>query len=218
MSERSYQQFCGIAHALDLVGERWALLVVRELLVGPRRFTDLLDGLPRIGTNVLTARLKELERAGVVQRRTLPPPAASKVYELTDYGRQLETPLLALGRWGAMTLGSPEPGHAVRPERLALILRGLFEPQRAATIQGRYELRIGQTSVYLQIADGSLDSATEPSGPADAVVATDFETFIALARRELSVEQAATEGQLRLEGDPRLSHHFFEVFSIPYAT
>jgi DNA-binding HxlR family transcriptional regulator len=217
MSERSYQQFCGIAHALDLVGERWALLVVRELLVGPRRFTDLLDGLPGIGTNVLTARLKELERAGVVQRRTLAPPAASKVYELTEYGRQLETPMLALGRWGAMTLGSPQPGHAVRAERLALILRGLFEPQRAATIQGRYELRIGQTSVYLQIADGSLDSATEPSGQADAVVATDFETFIALARRELSVEQAAADGRLRLEGDPRLSHHFFEVFSIPYA-
>jgi DNA-binding HxlR family transcriptional regulator len=217
MSERSYQQFCGIAHALDLVGERWALLVVRELLVGPRRFTDLLDGLPGVGTNVLTARLKELERAGVVQRRTLPPPAASKVYELTDYGSQLEAPLLALGRWGAMTLGRPEPGHTVRAERLALILRGLFEPGRAGDIAARYELRIDQTSVYLHIADGRLTSSTEPSGDADALVATDFETFIALARREQTVEHAVADGRLQLERDPELSKHFFELFSISLA-
>jgi DNA-binding HxlR family transcriptional regulator len=217
MSERSYQQFCGIAHALDLVGERWALLVVRELLVGPRRFTDLLDGLPGVGTNVLTARLKELERAGVVQRRTLPPPAASKVYELTDYGRQLEAPLLALGRWGAMTLGSPDPDHSVRAERLALILRGLFEPQQAATLRGRYELQIDQATVYLEIDDGRLESATESSGEPDALVVTDFETFISLARREVTVEQALFTGHLHFQGDPELSDHFFEIFSIPPA-
>src|SRR5256714_15633110 len=98
MTSRSYDQFCGIARALDLVGERWALLVVRELILGPKRFTDLRRGLPGIGTNILAARLKELERADVVGRRALPPPVAPTVYELTEDGRELRPSLPALGR------------------------------------------------------------------------------------------------------------------------
>ena len=98
---RTYNQYCGLARALDLVGERWALLVVRELVLGPKRFTDLQAGLPGIGTNILSARLRELEESGVVARRTLPPPAASAVYELTPYGRELEPAVDALGRRGA---------------------------------------------------------------------------------------------------------------------
>src|SRR5437763_13541599 len=116
MTSRSYDQFCGVARALDLVGERWALLLVRDLLLGPKRFTDLRRGLPGIGTNVLAARLKELERAGVIARRTLPPPAASVVYELTEYGRALEGPLLALGRWGARSMRAREPAQTLRSE------------------------------------------------------------------------------------------------------
>src|SRR5881398_167543 len=111
---RSYRQSCGIARALDLVGERWALLVVRELVLGPKRFTDLRHGLPGIGTNILAGRLRELERAGVIRRRTLPPPAASAVYELTEYGRDLEPVMLALGRWGARTLGERRPEQSMR--------------------------------------------------------------------------------------------------------
>src|ERR671933_1792279 len=124
MTARSYEQFCGIARALDL-------LVVRDLLLGPKRFTDLRHGLPGIGSNVLAARLKELERAGVVQRRTLPPPAASTVYELTEYGRELEEPLLALGRWGARSLGRRQPGDALRAEWLAVALKAFFRPEAA---------------------------------------------------------------------------------------
>src|SRR5919202_2762340 len=124
MTARSYEQFCGIARALDLVG-------VRDLVLGPKRFTDLRRGLPGIGSNVLAARLKELERAGVVQRRTLPPPAASAVYELTEYGRELEEPLLALGRWGARSLGTREPRHALRSEWLAVALKAFFRPEAA---------------------------------------------------------------------------------------
>src|SRR5919198_6110493 len=101
MTSRTYEQFCGVARALDLVGERWALLVVRDLVLGPKRFTDLRRGLPGMGTNILAARLKELEHAGVVRRRTLPPPAASAVYELTEWGHELEPVVLALGRWGS---------------------------------------------------------------------------------------------------------------------
>src|ERR671933_1041184 len=124
MTSRSYDQFCGIARALDLVGERWALLIVRDLILGPKRFTDLRRGLPGIGTNVLAARLKELERGGVIRRRTLPPPAASVVYELTEYGRALEGPLLALGRWGATSMGRREAAQALRSEWLPPALQG----------------------------------------------------------------------------------------------
>jgi DNA-binding HxlR family transcriptional regulator len=100
-ARRKYDQGCGSAHALDLIGDRWALLVVRELLLGPKRFTDLRDGLPGIGPNVLSQRLKELEEVGVLRRHVLPPPAASAVYELTEWGRELEDVLVQLGRWGA---------------------------------------------------------------------------------------------------------------------
>src|SRR5206468_280135 len=115
---RSYGDPCGIARALDLVGERWALLVIRELVFGPKRFTDLRDGLPGIATNVLSQRLRELVRNGVVARRRLPPPAASNVYELTEYGQELVPIMLALGRWGARTLGARLPEQTMLPEWL----------------------------------------------------------------------------------------------------
>src|SRR2546423_6072869 len=109
VTSRRYGQFCGLARALELVGERWALLIVRDLLVGARRFTDLRQGLPRIPTNVLADRLKELEQAGIVRRRVLPRPAASVVYELTAYGSELDEVVLRLGLWGAQSLGEPRP-------------------------------------------------------------------------------------------------------------
>ena len=107
---KHYDQYCPIARALDLVGERWSLLVIRELMHGPKRYTDLVEGLPGIGTNILATRLRDLEQADVVARRTLPPPAASKVYELTDYGRALRPAMRELALWGARSLGPPNPG------------------------------------------------------------------------------------------------------------
>src|SRR5215207_4227883 len=111
MTKRAYGQFCGLARALEIVGERWALLIVRDLIVGPKRFTDLQRGLPRIPTSVLAARLKELEAFGAIRRRVLPRPAGSVVYELTEYGAALEDSVLSLGRWGARALGEPQPGE-----------------------------------------------------------------------------------------------------------
>src|SRR5215470_4843058 len=107
MATRTYGQYCGFARALEVVGERWAMLVIRDLLVSPKRFTDLHNGLPGIPTNVLTARLKELEQAGVIQRRVLPRPTGSVIYELTEYGAELENVVVQLGRWGAKSLGDP---------------------------------------------------------------------------------------------------------------
>src|SRR5205809_2716919 len=151
MTSRSYEQFCGIARALDLVGERWALLIVRDLILGPKRFTDLRGGLPAIGTNVLAARLKELERGGVVARRTLPPPAASTVYELTDYGRTLEGPVLALGRWGARSMGPRQDGQALRSEWFGVALKAFFRPEAAADLAAEIELRFARGTLLARL-------------------------------------------------------------------
>src|ERR687894_3181763 len=127
---RTYDDACAAAHALDLVGERWALLVVRELVLGPKRFTDLRAGLPHVSPNVLAQRLRELEVAGVVRRRKLPPPAASRVYELTEWGLELEPAIIQLGRWGARSPSRPRDA-AIGVDSIVLALRTMFDPRVA---------------------------------------------------------------------------------------
>jgi DNA-binding HxlR family transcriptional regulator len=136
---KRYEQYCPMAHALDLVGDRWALLVVRELMRGPKRYTDLVEGLPGIGTNILAARLRDLEQAEVVVRRTLPPPAASKVYDLTDYGRALRPAMRELALWGARSLGPPTPGSGLFEGWVANALDTVLAPLAPA---GRFEFRV----------------------------------------------------------------------------
>lgn len=126
MTNKTYNQYCAIAHALDAIGDRWTLLVVRNLLAGPRRFSDLLRGLPGISTNILTDRLKSLEEEGLIATRYLPPPAASTVYELTETGFGLVPVLTSLAQWGGNTLGAPQPGQAIVPESLVFMLLGMF--------------------------------------------------------------------------------------------
>src|SRR5918999_5649633 len=154
---RTYSQYCGVARALDLVGERWALLVIRELVLGPKRFTDLKEGLPGIGTNILAARLRELEEGGVVRRHRLLPPAASTVYELTEYGRELRPTLLALGRWGAMSMGEREPSQTLRSEWLAVALTAFFSPDAAADLDTSIELRLTDGTYRAKIDRGELE-------------------------------------------------------------
>jgi DNA-binding HxlR family transcriptional regulator len=200
MTSRSYDQFCGVARALDLVGERWALLLVRDLLLGPKRFTDLRRGLPGIGTNVLAARLKELERAGVIARRTLPPPAASVVYELTEYGRALEGPLLALGRWGAVSMGRREDGQALRSEWLAVALKAFFRPEAAADLRATVALRFDDGAFLARIDRGSLLVwPDDRRNGADLVLTTEVETLIAfLAGADVPAPALAPEGDAAL--------------------
>src|SRR3712207_5891120 len=138
MSKRSYNQYCAVARSLDIVGERWTLLVVRELLTGPKRFKDLLEGLPGIGTNLLTARLKDLEGYGVVHRVTLPPPAASKVYELTELGRLLEPVIAALGRWGLEFLGAPDQEVDLRPAWAVVALRCALKDRKSTRLNSSH--------------------------------------------------------------------------------
>jgi DNA-binding HxlR family transcriptional regulator len=165
---KRYDQYCPVAHALDLVGERWALLVVRELMHGPKRYTDLADSLPRIGTNVLASRLRDLEACGIVAKRTLPPPAASRVYELTDYGRELRTVLRELALWGARSLGPPTVEGELFPgwleNALDIVLAPIAPP-------GRFEFRVGEEVAGLVDGEAHAGAVEDP----DVVIAGDPE-------------------------------------------
>jgi DNA-binding HxlR family transcriptional regulator len=207
MTSRSYDQFCGVARALDLVGERWALLVVRDLVLGPKRFTDLRRGLPGIGTNVLAARLKELEGGGVVARRALPPPAASTVYELTEYGRALEGALLALGRWGARSMGERRPEQTLRSEWFGVALKAFFRPEAAAEVKAEIELRFDDGTLLARLDHGSL--VVEPAAPngADLVLETEVETLIGF------LAGALPSRALRSEGDGALLERLPQIFA-----
>src|SRR5918992_5412949 len=146
---RRYAQFCPVAHALELVGERWALLVVRELLNGPKRYTDLAAALPGIGTNILAGRLRDLEAGGIVQKRRLPPPAAAQVYELTPYGQELREPLYALARWGAKSLGPPASDDALTPGWLVNAVRAICVGGERVP-SGEVELRVADDIVRVR--------------------------------------------------------------------
>jgi DNA-binding HxlR family transcriptional regulator len=214
MPSRTYGQFCGLAHALELVGERWALLLVRDLVPGPKRFTDLRNGLPRIPTNVLSARLKELEGSGVIHRRVLPRPEGSIVYELTDYGRDLEDVVLALGLWGARSLGQPQPTDIVTTDSLIVALRATFQPEAARHLQVRYELHLGEIVVHACIDDGTLQVGEGPIAGTDLVIETG-PAIRSLLAGEISPSEAIQNGSVHLTGDADLLARFVEVFHIP---
>src|SRR5205085_6969353 len=156
--KRTYGEGCAAAHALDLVGERWALLVVRELLLGPKRFTDLRAGIRHASPNVLSQRLRDLDEIGVVRRRTLPPPAASRVYELTEWGMELEPVILALGRFGVRSPQMPR-GAGMSASSAILALRTMFDPAAAGDFRGRFELHLGDESFGANVGDGRIELA-----------------------------------------------------------
>lgn len=207
MSERSYHQYCPIAHALDLVGDRWALLIVRDLFLGPKRYTDLRDALPGTGSNILTARLKALEGAGIIRRRTLPPPAASTVYELTPDGRGLEGVLTALGRWGAGSLGARAPGQVVSPDSVMLAGRALVAALAPMLGTARVGLRVADDDGVEQAFDvlvggGAVVSVAREAAPdPDLTLRMGVEMLYALAAGRLSLHAAVDAGVVRLDTD-----------------
>jgi DNA-binding HxlR family transcriptional regulator/putative sterol carrier protein len=203
MARRSYDQYCGLARALDVLGERWTLLVIRELMLGPKRFSDLLEGLPGIGANVLSTRLKALEGEGVIERRRLPPPAASTVYELTARGRELEPAVFALMRWGIDLLGSPSKDDRYRPGWLFNGLRAAFEPEMAKGVRRTYRLRVDDETFTVRVDDGTLDVEQGQAGEPDVAMAFDSRTLMAITAGELTPEEAIESGRVRIEsGDP----------------
>ncbi|WP_197319738.1 helix-turn-helix domain-containing protein [Saccharomonospora sp. NB11] len=213
---RRYGQYCGLAHAVELVGERWTLLIVRDLLVGPKRFTELRRGLPRIPTNILSDRLKRLEADGLVRRRLLPRPASAVVYELTEYGHDLDEIVLALGRWGARTLGAPREDDVVTPDSIVTALRATFRPEAAVGLSLIVELHVTDVVVTARIDDGVLTTregtATEVTGAeADAVV-TVGPGLRALLAREITPEHALADGGLTVSGEPSAAEILGSVF------
>jgi DNA-binding HxlR family transcriptional regulator len=190
---RTYGDRCGIARALDLVGERWALLVVRELLLGPKRFTDLRAGLPQIGPDVLSQRLRELEGSGVLRRRKLPPPAGSQVYELTEWGLDLEPVVLGLGRWGSRAPLAEGDDAVFGADSAMLALKTMFDPAAADGLTASYELRLGESRFSLRVADGRLEIARGEAERPDAVIETDPRTLAMVLWRGRETADKALE-------------------------
>jgi DNA-binding HxlR family transcriptional regulator/putative sterol carrier protein len=209
---RTYGEACSVARALDLVGERWTLLIVRELLIGPKRFTDLQAGLPGIPSSLLGARLGDLRQAGLVEQRRLSPPAASTVYELTATGTALEETITALGRWGARFGRERAAGDARNYEWLLLAMRSLFRPDASRGLDATYELRFGDEVVTAEIADGELRLSPRAGADPGTVLELDGPTFMDLATGKATADQALATGALRLEGSRASLDRLFMVF------
>jgi DNA-binding HxlR family transcriptional regulator len=201
---RSYGDPCGIARALDVIGERWALLIVRELLYGPKRFTDLRAGLGA-SPNVVSQRLAELEAAGVVEQRK----SGGALYELTDWGRELHPILLRLGLWGARS--SHRPTGELTVDSLMAALESTFVAENAADLRASYELRLGEERFAIRVDQGKIAVARGTARTPDVVIETDAATLRALAFGEKKLAGAPVE----MRGDPRLGRAFFRLFARP---
>jgi DNA-binding HxlR family transcriptional regulator len=213
-TKRTYGDRCGVARALDIVGERWALLVVRELLLGPKRFTDLRAGLPHVGPDILAQRLRELEASGIVRRGTLPPPAGSRIYELTERGQQLEPVVLALGRFGSV---APfPPGEAqIGVDAVVIALKTLFAPDADNDLSASFELRLGEQHFAVQVADGDIAIARGSAQAPDATIETDPGTLATILWHGRELDEALRSGDIALAGDQQAVTRLLGLFPLP---
>ena len=211
MAAREYGQYCGVTRALELVGERWALLIVRDLLVGPRRYGEIAAGLPRIPSNILAARLKELNEAGIIRRV---PHSRIIVYELTPYGRELEPVVLALGAWGFKAMGDPREEQVITPDSMTMALRTAFRPQVAATLPPTaYSALFGAAGLLIRV-DGSALDVTRGDGQVDLAFAAG-PGIRRLISGELAADQAIATGTVEvLRGSGALLNRFASTFHL----
>jgi DNA-binding HxlR family transcriptional regulator/putative sterol carrier protein len=212
---RTYGDGCAIARGLDVIGERWALLVVRELLLGPKRYTDLRKGLANASPNVLSQRLRELEHAGIVRRRKLPPPAASRVYELTEWGLALEDTLMSIGQWAARSPAPPGDAPIVSADSIILALRARFDAGAADGLRANYGLRLGEDRFQIEVSDNRLEVTRGDTDQADATIETDNDTLGAVLWGPLSLADAQRSGALTIEGDTSAVKRFVRLFPVP---
>jgi DNA-binding HxlR family transcriptional regulator len=212
VGKRKYDDGCAVAQALDVIGERWALLVVRDLLLGPKRFTDLLAGLPGASSDVLTQRLRELVDVGVVLRRRLGPPAGSWVYELTPWGAGLEEIVVGLARWAHE---SPRMRYdlPLGTDSLMLSIKTLFDGHAAADLRAKIALNLDDERFWIRIADGNLTMARGEIERPDVTLDTDTATLLSLMQTNRSIDDALAAGQLRLTGDRAVVDSFHESVS-----
>ena len=211
MAARDYGQYDGISRALELVGERWAMLIVRDLLVGPRRYGELAEGLPRIPSNILAARLKELQAEGIIRRA---PRMRVIVYELTDFGRELEPVILSLGAWGAKALAEPRDEQIITPDAMTITLRTAFRPDAAAALPATsYAGRFGSAELLIGVSGTEL-TVERGSGPVDLAFATGPLIHRVLGG-ELSAREAIDTGAVHvLSGPAALLDRFAQTFSL----
>lgn len=212
--KRRYDTGCAVAHALDLVGERWALLVIRELLLGPKRFTDLLAGLPGASPDVLTQRLRELTSAQVTHRRRLAPPGASWVYELTPWGAELAPIVLGLARWASRSPAMPYDAP-LGVDSLMLSLTALFDRRAASGLDATIAIRLSDQPFQLRISGGELNLTRGESHHPDVILETDQATLLSLLRTDNDLDQIADSGTLRIVGDRALAGRFRHLFPLP---
>ena len=213
-SRRRYEDACGAAHALDLVGERWALLVIRELMLGPKRFSDIRADLPGISANVLTQRLEGLEAAGVLVKKRLPPPASAQVYELTPWGYEAEPIFQSLGRWAARSPGH-DPSLPLSAVSLMLSFRTMIDPERARGIDARIGLKLGKESFLLRLADGRIRAVRGAAAGTDLVFTGTATALAAAVYGEVPLEALESEGALEIDGDRGLAERFVTLFPLP---
>jgi DNA-binding HxlR family transcriptional regulator len=216
MSRRTYNQYCATARALDIVGERWTLLLVRELLTGPKRFGDLSASLTGMGAGLLAARLKYLQDEGVVRQVTLPPPARTPAYALTEAGADLREAVLALARWG-MTWTPPQPteGELFRPGWLVLGLQAIFDAEAAAGMRVVYEFRVDDEVFHVRIEDGAVETVHGPAQRPDVVVTAAADAFIDLMVGGVSMAEAVRAGGIAISGDQRTARRLRSLFRRP---
>jgi DNA-binding HxlR family transcriptional regulator len=217
MPQRTYDQYCALAKALDVVGERWTLLIVRELFAGPQRFSDLLQTLPGIGNGLLATRLREMQAAGLIEINELPPPAASRVYQLARRGRQLDEAVTALGRWGDALLSSPDSEEHKHPLWLlqSLAARTRHMPNSAPEL-ARLDVDIlldGQ-QLHLRIRSGRAMAGRGPQPHPQAAITTTGETLYALKQEQLQIEEAITAGQIEIRGDQEAARRVLRVLTL----
>lgn len=191
---RTYDQYCAMARGLDVVGDRWTLLVVRELLTGPKRYGDLAAGLPGIATNLLAERLRTLMASGVVVRSPGPGPERGRPYELTAWGQELEPVLLALARWATPLLGPPRPDDTYRLRWLLLTLQARFDPRAASDVRRTYEFRIGDEVVHVGVTDAAVHPSDGAAPHPDVTIRSDPHPFLAWGTGQRTSAQAVGDG------------------------
>jgi DNA-binding HxlR family transcriptional regulator len=212
--KRKYDEGCAMSHALDLVGERWALLIVRELLFGPMRFTDLRTGIRGVSPDVLSQRLRELHDAGVVRQRRLARPAGSQVYELTEWGMELEPIVTQLGRWGSRSPALPiDADTSVSSHMLSLL--ALFSPAVAKSFHATLALKIGDDDFAVRVADGALTVERGEVEQPDATLETDAATFGALLHLGHDLDAAKRSGEAHVNGSTAVVQRFLRLFPLP---
>ena len=212
---RTYGDGCGIAHALDIVGERWALLVVRELLLGPKRFVDLRGGLPGASTNVLSQRLRQLEQAAIVQRRKLPPPGGLLGLRAHGLGPRAQADAARRSAPGRRARPSFPENAPVGTDSVVLALGTFFDAGAAGDLVARYELRLGDSTFRVHIADGAIEVDRGAAEHPDAIVESDPNTFSAVVWNDRDLAEAQRAGALTIEGDPRAVERLLGLFPKP---